>query len=657
MFKEQNLPKLILAVPIIFIILTASFVTLIHINQADNKFKADSSKLRETFLEEEKQRLNTVLESINSYIVFKKASSLNILKDKVKSRVEFADDMLTKLYNNKIGIESNIAIQINLLSSLGKMESDNKGSYFIYAYNDSNILKDNKSGRDFTNKINDLIKVRNEGLIFYQDEILKDNRKIQVSKVSYIKKFELENIILGYTESISEFSEKTKDEVLNRFDLMKIQDDGDIFTLNYDLDIIEHSRKKELIRKNLLTLIDDKELFSSLKDFFHLSKLELNKVKYYYYWKKVDFDNYQLYIFNYVPDWDWLVSVCVKVDDINSNITNIIGIKEAQRNDSINDSIKASLIFILIASIISYFISNFINRIFKNYKRNIERQKNALKNLNSTLESKVEEKTKQLENLNSKLTDRFKDELHKNRQKDQLLYDQSKMAVMGEMIGNIAHQWRQPLSTISTIASGNSVKLQFDIFDKDDLKNDFNKIVDTTQHLSDTIDDFRNFLMENKNIEKFDLIDIVEKDLNLISPSIQKYYINIIRNFNSVEIRGIKNELVQAILNILTNAKDALLSKKENNRVIVIDIFKDDIYANIVIKDSGGGIPDNIKEKIFEPYFTTKDKSTGTGIGLYMTKQIIEKNMKGNLSIKNEEFVFDENIYYGACFKILLPLI
>lgn len=232
----------------------------------------------------------------------------------------------------------------------------------------------------------------------------------------------------------------------------------------------------------------------------------------------------------------------------------------------------------------------------------------------------MKKKTKELEELNDKLKNRFKEEVRKNRKKDQLLYSQSKMASMGEMIGNIAHQWRQPLSTISTIASGNSLKMEFDILEKDELKKDFSKIVDTTKHLSDTIEDFRNFFHENKSFEEFDLTDLLKKNLSLISASFQNSYITVVENYNSVKIRAIKNELLQATLNILNNARDALLEIEESKRFIVIDIYSDDKYAYICIKDSAGGVPDNIKDDIFKAHFTTKDQKSGTGIGLYMTK-------------------------------------
>ena len=668
MFKEKNLSKLIFAVPILFIILTSTIITLIHIKKADDKFKLDSSKLKQNFLDEERLRLSAILDSINSYIVFKKATSTNVLKDKVKSRIEFADNLLTKLYNNSIGIESKSSIQINLLASLSDMKPDDHGTYFIYGYNkktdeflfpkitEKHGTKLIYSNKDFLNQFNELMKNKNEGFIFYTQDVVEDSKIKQISKLTYIKKFEALNMILGYSVFLDKFDETTKDEVLNRLDLMTLKNEGCIFTLDDNLKIIQHSRKKDKISKNLKDIVED-NLSQKIEEYFNLSKIDLSKKKYEHYWRKTNKQDYKLFVFNYIQNWDWILGLSVNVENIDSHITKIIGSIEAQRNDSINESIKAALAFIIIASIISFFISKRINRLFTNYQRRIESQKNALKNINATLASKVEEKTQQLELLNGKLKNKFKMEVRKNRKKDQILYNQSKMAAMGEMIGNIAHQWRQPLSTISTIASGNNLKIQFDTLSNDELQNDFTKIVDTTKHLSNTIEDFRNFFMENKSIEKFDLNDVIEKGLSLISASMQNNYITISKNFNSVEINGVKNELLQALLNILNNSRDILVEKNEDNRIIVIDIFKEnDNFASIVIKDSGGGIDDDLIEKVFEPYFTTKDTKHGTGIGLYMTKEIIVNHMNGKLHVQNEEFVYDDVIYKGASFKISLPI-
>ena len=641
MFKEKNLSTSIIVVPILFIVLTASIITLLHINQADIKFKNDSKRLKETFLNEEKLKVVNTLDSLTSYIKYKKVTSLNILKDKVKEKIDFADNVLRKLYNNSVGIESNETIQINILSSLSQLNSKDKGTYFLYGFskNQSNI------NNEFYNRIDNVLKNKNRGYIFYKETRLRNNQLVELNKISYLKKFESLNLVLGYSEYLEDFEVNTKKEVLKRLNLIKLQKNTSVLTLDNELNIIQNSSSNV---KNIP--------YSKLFDYAKLSKIDLIDNKYKYFWNKIDENNYNLHVFNYIHTWDWLVGINVNISNIDKNIEDVIGINESKKNDIIKDSIKTALIFILISSILSYFISIKITNILNKYKTNIENQKNALKNINATLEIKVEEKTKELEVLNQKLKDKFNSEVLKNRQKDELLQAQSKMASMGEMIGNIAHQWRQPLSTISTIASGNCVKIDFDLINNTEVKKDFIKIVECTRHLSDTIEDFRNFFMENKNIEKFDLIELIDKNLVLLGSSLQNNYIKVIKNFTYVEIIGVKNELLQATINIINNAKDILLLKNENQRYIIIDIYKDEKNAYLIIKDSGGGIPKSIENKIFEPYFSTKDKTIGTGIGLHMTKEIIENSMEGQIFVSNEKFQIENKTHFGACFKMIFPL-
>ena len=662
MFKEKNLSKFIIAVPILFIILTATIITLIHIKQADIKFKNDSKRLVETFLNDEKQQLTNILDSINSYITYKKLTALNILKNRVKDKIDFAHTILSKLYNNSVGIETSDTIQMNILSSLSQLNSKDKGKYFLYGYTKEQIPLSEKDFSDKSNvnkefyaQIDQLLKQKDEGYIFYKESVYKAEKFTNLNKISYLKKFESLNLVLGYSEYIEDFDINTKKEVLKRLDLMKVQKNSSIITLDNQLNVIQNS-SNNFKDVPFSTIESDKSIISKLFDYSKMSKIDLIEKEYKYLWKKVNNDNYKLFAFNYIDNWDWLVGIKVNINNINDHVEEIIGINKSKRNEIIEDSVKTAFIFIFIASFLAYLISLKINKIFNEYKVNIENQKTALKNINATLELKVDEKTKELEILNLKLKDRFNIEVQKNRHKDELLLAQSKMASMGEMIGNIAHQWRQPLSTISTIASGNCVKIDFDLINNDGMKNDFIRIVDCTKHLSNTIEDFRNFFMENKSIEKFDLIELVNKNLILLGSSLQNNYINIIKNFVSVEISGVKNELLQATINIINNAKDILLEKEEGKRYLVIDIYKDEKNAYLVIKDSGGGIPNNIIQRVFEPYFSTKDKSIGTGIGLHMTKEIIVNSMNAEISVSNEEFTIDNEVLYGACFKISFPL-
>jgi len=242
----------------------------------------------------------------------------------------------------------------------------------------------------------------------------------------------------------------------------------------------------------------------------------------------------------------------------------------------------------------------------------------------------------------------------KNQEK--LLLQQSKMAAMGEMIDNIAHQWRQPLSYISTVSTGLELKLEFDTFKKDEALNELKNLNETTQHLSQTIDDFRNFFKSDKEKKDFYILKLIRKNLILFDGIFKNSRVKIIlEESDDILIHNFKNELTQAILNILHNAKDAMLAQK-SLKFVFITLSKNEDTVSIKIKDNGGGIKNSIMDKIFEPYFTTKHEKQGTGIGLYMTHQIIEKNMKGSVEASNVTYSYQNIQYTGAQFVITLPL-
>ncbi|RXJ91949.1 histidine kinase [Malaciobacter molluscorum] len=278
-----------------------------------------------------------------------------------------------------------------------------------------------------------------------------------------------------------------------------------------------------------------------------------------------------------------------------------------------------------------------------------------LNNVNEVLKYKVNEKTKELIQLNESLERRIEQEVESNREKDRLLSQQIKLAAMGEMLENIAHQWRQPLSIISTTASGVEVQISANLLTNDELIKSMIIINETAQNLSKTIDDFRQFYEPNKKIVKFKAKDLYLKILNNVNTSYTSLDIKIIGDIEDIDIEGLDSELIQVILNILNNAKDALIMNNKNiEKLIFIDIKKKREKVFITIKDNAGGIKDEIIERVFEPYFTTKHKFQGTGIGLYMTREIIAKHMNGEITVKNKEYKYNQNSYTGAVFKITL---
>lgn len=279
-----------------------------------------------------------------------------------------------------------------------------------------------------------------------------------------------------------------------------------------------------------------------------------------------------------------------------------------------------------------------------------------LAKMNDSLKIAVEEKTKSLQEMNSKLENRIKEEVEKNLKKDRLLSQQQKMVSMGQMIENIAHQWRQPLSLITTNATG--LKLKKDLNDLDDefLVKTIDSIVNTSKYLSNTIDDFRYFFKPQREKEIFYTEECFKKTIDLLGANFVENKITIIQNFDNVKIDGYETELIQVLINILNNSKDALESLENEEKLIFIDIKRVGSKVYIKIRDNAGGINLDIIEKVFEPYFTTKHQNQGTGIGLYMCQEIIHKHMNGNIEISNVEYEYKNRRYKGALVLITLDI-
>jgi signal transduction histidine kinase len=242
-------------------------------------------------------------------------------------------------------------------------------------------------------------------------------------------------------------------------------------------------------------------------------------------------------------------------------------------------------------------------------------------------------------------------------QKEQLLMHKTKQAMMGEMLENIAHQWRQPLSIISTYATGILIKKKCGI-DTKDLENEaFENINLNAQYLSNTIDDFRKYLVNNKESSNFKIKDALAHTLKLVDSRIKLEKIKIIENSNEISITNYENELIQVFMNIFNNSIDVLLQiENEEDRYIFIDIVQKQKNLIIKISDSGNGAKEEVLKRIFEPYYTTKNQKLGTGIGLYMCQEIIEKHMLGSITAKNNYKKLDNKTYHGLEFEITIPL-
>jgi len=254
----------------------------------------------------------------------------------------------------------------------------------------------------------------------------------------------------------------------------------------------------------------------------------------------------------------------------------------------------------------------------------------ALTTLNNSLHAKVE---------------RNVDEI---RKKDEAMLQQARLAQMGELIAMIAHQWRQPLSSISAISANIQLSLALnEHVDKQELQNELLNIDERVTLLSDTIDDFRNFYNTNKEKSFFDLSETIGQAIEILNPSLRNAQVTLhFKNKLQKPIKSLESELIQVLINIIKNAID-ILSERKQKREIWIDAYEERENIYILIEDNAGGMDEKLHAKIFNPYFSTKKEKNGMGLGLYMSKLIIQEHCNGSLLVSNTD--------QGALFSIILP--
>ncbi|NRD79612.1 HAMP domain-containing histidine kinase [Bacillus sp. BRMEA1] len=249
------------------------------------------------------------------------------------------------------------------------------------------------------------------------------------------------------------------------------------------------------------------------------------------------------------------------------------------------------------------------------------------------------------ENLSRILEKQLQEEIIKNKEKDQILIQHSRLAAMGEMVANISHQWRQPLNNLTLLLQDVREALEFGEIDDHYIDQFTREGMVIIKNMSQTINDFRRFYKPNKEKSAFSVGDSIVEALSIFSISLKKHGIQVEFKFGGQQIAyGYPNEYGLVVLNILSNARDAFVANTINNRKLIIKLSESEKFVSAEFIDNAGGIEPSLLQKIFDPYFTTKPQ--GTGFGLYMTKMIVE-NMSGMVSV--------ENTSNGAKFSLSVP--
>jgi len=336
-------------------------------------------------------------------------------------------------------------------------------------------------------------------------------------------------------------------------------------------------------------------------------------------------------------NWNWVISIKFNDSIINEQILTW----EEHLLDLIEDNIYVHIALLFLFStallLVMYIINRFANKTIVKCKNSIKVREKDLKKEIRLLEQQVD------------------DEMKKYDEQSILMQKQSKMLALGEMLGNLSHQWKEPLTDISQTAQSIKSKIQTHMIATDEDISKLTHINNSSEYLIRTIEDFRVFLKADSLKIDFVVNEIIYKAIKINKAIIDKNNITVVEELDEeVTIHNLSFGLLQAMVNIIYNAKDALKKISEADRFIFITTKNYDNRVEITITDTGKGISDEVIGNIFKPYFTTKQKTYGTGLGLHMAYNIIEQNMSGKISVDNKNVTYKSGSYTGASFNITL---
>jgi len=629
-FKNENtLLKIIKFGPILFVITISFFFTQLFINQQSQHFEDEIHLVKSKYIEQNKQRVKEEVDRIHNSLKFSLEHIEEDLKNEVTNRGNEAYLLATNIYKqSKIQNLNDKEIFNKIKTTLGNIIfDDGKGYYFIINNKGTlllqplNIELENKNIQDthlpgskrFAQNITQAIKLKQDS---YQSYIWrkKDTPHIQSKKISYSKYFEPFDIMIGTGKHLDEYEKTIQLRQLNQINNLKFNNGSFIFIYNKKGTNLAH-KKNELRNKNHLSS-KNIILKNSTSKIIHF--MQNNNNGFVTYKTNENFkDKEKTSYIRLFKEWNWIIGSGFYLDNFQQEIQKKEIQLQNERDNVIHQIILSSIVMTILFIIISFFISKFLNELFTNYKKTIE------------------------------------NEIKKTIEKEKILIQQSKLAAMGEMIGNIAHQWKQPLSIISMATGSIKINKELNTLTNEDIDLSTKHIEDATSYLTETIDDFRNFFNPNKEKTHFTTAKLIDKTLRLVYSQYKNNNIEIIQNIENIELLSYENELLQVIINLLNNARDALIKEsKEYQKYIFITIYSTKKYLIIKIKDNANGVPENILNKIFDSHFTTKTTSGGTGIGLYMSKQIIENSILGTLKVENVNYDYQNTNFNGAEFTI-----
>ena len=619
---------------LIILILFLSFVitTFLYLENKST-FEKIKKNTSEKFISAKKQIIKDQVDNLYDYILSEQRDTEAKLKESLKSRVYEAHKIISNIYEQYKNTHTKEELRVLMRTAIKDIRFNNERGYFFVnsiegrnvihglnpALEGKNLLghKDVK-GKYVLKDLLDLLKDKDE--LFHEWYWRKSKTDLtEYKKIGFVKNFKELDWFVGTGEYFDDFSKDIQQNLLVQINRLRFGENGYFFAFNEN-NIYLSNIRKDVIGKSVFENNNLKNTRSIMDKMWQKAESGGGFIEYVQKINPItNKPTIKIAYVKYIPKWYWLVGTGFYENDVQALIDKEKEILTSGYENNLYNLFLVSLLATVILLALSYYISYLIEKKFKNYKNSIQ--------------SYMDENKKQYE----------------------LLSQRSKLTAMGEMLENIAHQWRQPLSLITTASSGIRVNKELDNLNDDFLYEALDSIEYGANHLTETIEDFRDFFRTDKQMTLFSSRICFDKTFKLLFAQLKSMNIEVIENIEDIEIKGYERELLQVLLNIFKNAMDAL-EKVDGEKYIFVNIYNKENILHIEIKDNAGGVKEEIIERIFEPYYTTKHQSQGTGIGLYMSEEIINKHMKGNLEVKNSTYEYKDKTFTGALFTIKLSI-
>ncbi|NOR58920.1 MAG: histidine kinase [Sulfurimonas sp.] len=613
--EKRIIPYLIVVVPLALVLTASFFITTFYIEKVNAYFhKVKEGSIKE-HVESKKAKSEIWVQQLNLLFDYKNNRVEEDIKTQLQTRVDMAYKSARFIYEKYEGKKGKREIKERIIDALNQMTYSTQKDYiFIADFTGNSILSrssllnqknisayEDANGRSII--LEEIQKVRKEGEGFLESNFYTGAGK----QIILVKNLDMYDWYIGSSTNVLQKKDTLKSTLLGMVKSIPM-DSADFMGL-YD------DKKAIYLSKKMRAFLGDESLKVISEN---LSKEPT--------WYKDKLDGYYYYSKYYEP-LDWYLVYGFEISKMSKKELKKQTELEEMLDNELEFIIKASASIVVFVVILSLLLSRKINKIFSQYQLEVQKRTDELEKLNESLEQRVFEGLKA------------------HRQKDKMLIQQSKMAEMGDMLSMSAHQWRQPLNQMSYLFMNIDSAYEYKELTKEYLDDKLKEGNTLLEFMSVTIDDFRNYFRPDKSKEFVLVSDVVTTSVSLMQKSLEVSGVEVELEAHGRDLTHIyKNEFMQVMLNLIKNAKDILVDNNIKNPKIVITSRCESEKLIVEVCDNGGGVDEKIIDKIFDPYFSTKDNQSGTGLGLYMSKMIIEEHLDGKLSVRNSKD--------GACFKI-----